>query len=360
MSGVLSGDEVRVDLSSIEKSLADLWRGETREGEPAVTRAALWNVVAHTASPEAHAQASRTLSNASASVPQRTIVIRAEPGAPDDMTSWISANCHLLGDRKQVCSEEVSIVAGGRRIHDVAPIVNALLIPDMPVAVWWLGDLPNDPELYGATLLEPADRLIVDSSYFDSPADLRLVSRIAHQTTTAPADLNWVRLEAWRVATAALFDPPSVRALLPRIRTVRVVTNATGRAFGDYAESLLYAGWLSGQAGHRIHDDGKVEGAAGSIDYRMTSVTGSGDTGSLLEVSIDFDDGSAATVRSDEERGALTTTVSGISQAMSSVTRALAGSEDDLIARQLNRSDADRVFMRVLLNAVKLAERLRT
>src|SRR6185436_16220950 len=98
-----------------------------------------------------------------ASVPQRTIVIRANPAGDPEMSSWISANCHLLGAGKQVCSEEIAIVAGGERIHRVPPLVNALLIPDMPVAFWWIGDLPIEHEFYVEALLEPADRLIVDS-----------------------------------------------------------------------------------------------------------------------------------------------------------------------------------------------------
>src|SRR6266540_1971325 len=165
------GTDRPVDVAQIEKALADLWRAE-QDGESAVTRAALWNVVAHTASPEHHTQATEVLGRASAAVPQRTIVIQANASAPPEMTSWISANCHLVGGGKQMCSEEIAIVAGGDRIHRVAPLVNALLIPDMPVAVWWLGDLPNEHEEYVLTLLEPADRLIVDSVNFDSPADL--------------------------------------------------------------------------------------------------------------------------------------------------------------------------------------------
>ena len=42
----------------------------------------------------------------------------------------------------------------------------------MPVAVWWLGDLPDEQAEYVETLLDPADRLIVDSTEFNSPTDL--------------------------------------------------------------------------------------------------------------------------------------------------------------------------------------------
>jgi glucose-6-phosphate dehydrogenase assembly protein OpcA len=63
----------------------------------------------------------------------------------------------------------VVIVAAGERVHHVPPLVQSLLLPDMPVAVWWLGDLPDEHE-YIETLLDPADRLIVDSSHFDARA----------------------------------------------------------------------------------------------------------------------------------------------------------------------------------------------
>src|SRR5437762_2608278 len=189
----IANEDVHVDVNAIEKSLSELWRGQ-KDGDDAVTRAALWNVVAHTSTSDLHAIASETLGRASASVPQRTIVVRSNPAAEAELSSWISANCHLIGGGKQVCSEEINLVAGGDRIHRVPPVVNALLIPDMPVAFWWLGDLPNEHEAYVESLLDPADRLIVDSVHFDSSADLDLLSRVAETTTTAPGDLNWIRL----------------------------------------------------------------------------------------------------------------------------------------------------------------------
>src|SRR5688572_32570353 len=91
MPNALTGDDVRVNAHTIEKRLADIWR-EEQEEERAVTRAALWNVVAHTWNGEEQARASAILGRASASVPQRTIVIRADPRGQGEMASWISAN----------------------------------------------------------------------------------------------------------------------------------------------------------------------------------------------------------------------------------------------------------------------------
>lgn len=353
--------DVRVDVNAIEKSLAELWRtNKGSDDDEGLTRAALWNVVGH-ASTDAHrAQASEVLGRASAAVPQRTIIVRSNPAAEPEIASWISANCHLIGGGKQVCSEEIAIIAGGDRIHRVPPLVNALLIPDMPVAVWWLGDLPNEHETYVESLLDPADRLIVDSVHFDSPADLALVSRVAEKTTTTPADLNWVRLEEWRAATASIFDPPGMRARLQTIRRVRVVSAASeADFFGETIESLLFASWISAQVGHQVDPTGKAEGASGSIDYSFERRRQSSDVGQIAFVEINFEDGSAASIARDRERGVLTANVDGNISVPESVTRAISCQLDELIVRQLKRTEGDRVLVRVLPIATRLAKRLR-
>ena len=326
----------RVDVASIERQLADLWRAEKNDGERAVTRAALWNVVAHTWTEEQHARATDVLSRASASVPQRTIVVRADPEGSHDIASWISANCHLIGGGgHQVCSEEVVVVASGDRVQHIPPLVSALLLPDMPVAVWWLGDLPDD-RAYVELLLDPADRLIVDSSHFEHASDLELVSRIGHQTTTAPADLNWARLDEWRAATAALFDPPAMRERLNAIRKVKVMSGGDA-SFGARSEGLLYAAWLTAQTGTEIA-------------YELVS---HGEHAGIGAIELHFDD-SMATIRHERERGVVIASADGVETSIDCITRSLARETEDLIVRLLKRPEADRVYLKTL----KVAQRL--
>ena len=329
--------DLRVDAASIEKSLAELWRTEKQEDEKALTRAALWNVVAHTWTAEDHSHATETLGRASAAVPQRTIVIRAEPKGRDDIASWISANCHLLGGNRQVCSEEIAITASGESVDHVPPLVSALLLPDMPVAVWWLGDLPSAHHRYVETLLEPADRLIVDSTHFDSAADLELVSRIADDTTTAPADLSWVRLEEWRAATAAMFDSISMRQRLPLLRSIRVVSGG-GESFGDRAEGLLFVSWLHAQLG---------------LDVPF-ELTGGAPRRGIEEIALIFD-GARATVRRDRERGVIVATADGEERPVDCIARVLDRKPADLIVRQLKRPESDAVYLKALRVARRLA-----
>lgn len=332
-------NDLHVDVTSIEKQLAELWRAEKREGETALTKAALWNVVAHTWTAEQHARATEILARASASVPQRTIVIQADPGGDRKMSSWISANCHLIAGGRQVCSEEVSIVASGDQVDHVPPLVSALLLPDMPVGVWWVGELPRDHHEYAETLLEPADRLIFDSAQFHGREDLELVARIAEQTTTAPADLNWARIEEWRGATAALFDPPQMRERLRSIRNVCVFSGG-GTTFGALSEALLYVAWLSAQTGCELRFDFVREG----------------DEPGIAAVEVLFDDNSIAVMRGDRDRRVVISTSDATEAALDCVTRALARDEEDLIVRLLKRPEADRVYLKSLVRLLSLRE----
>ena len=331
-------EDVHVDVASIEKQLAGLWRSEKKDDEKAVTKAALWNVVAHTWSSEQHVHATEILARASAAVPQRTIVVQADPEGAASIASWISANCHLVAGGRQVCSEEVSIVAAGDHVEHVPPLVSALLLPDMPVAVWWIGDLPRDTHEYAETLLEPADRLIFDSAQFEGQSDLDLICRIAETTTTAPADLNWARIEEWRAATASLFDPLPMRVRLDAIRNVRVYSGGDD-SFGATSEALLYVSWLQAQTGKELRYDFVSEGSEDGI----------------IAVEIQFNDFAIAVMRGDRERGVVVANSDGSETALDCVTRSLARKPEDLIVRLLKRPEADRVYLKSLRIARRLA-----
>ncbi|MGZ5446200.1 MAG: glucose-6-phosphate dehydrogenase assembly protein OpcA [Thermoanaerobaculia bacterium] len=332
-------NDLHVDVATIEKQLAELWRTEKHDPDKALTKAALWNVVAHTWTGEQHARVTEILARASASVPQRTIVIQADRRGDARMSSWISANCHLIAGGKQVCSEEVSIVASGDQVDHVPPLVSALLLPDMPVGVWWVGELPRDHHAYAETLLEPADRLIYDSAQFHGREDLELIARIAEETTTAPADLNWARIEEWRAATAALFDPPPMRERLQAIRNIRVFSGG-GTSFGALSEALLFVAWMSAQTRQELGFEFVREG---------------NETG-IAAIEILFADNSIALMRGDRDRRVVISTSDGTEAALDCVTRSLARDEEDLIVRLLKRPEADRVYLKSLRIARRLAQ----
>ena len=213
----------------------------------------------------------------------------------------------------------------------------------MPVAVWWVGDLPNQEHAYVETMLDPADRLIVDSSYFDRVEDLIWLKEIAERTFTTPADLNWVKLEDWRLVTAALFDSPSIRERLPDIRRLSITAIGwTITLFGDSIESLYYAAWMMAQTGSE------------EIDCSFCIEPGA-DSGALMRVTIGFADGTEAGIVRDIAKGILTATADGRTQTFDCIARVLGRTTENLIVRQLKRPEADRVFVRLLPIATQLA-----
>jgi hypothetical protein len=113
--------------------------------------------------------------------------------------------------------------------------------------------------------------------------------------------------------------------------------------------SLLFAAWLTVQAGRVGSED--------SIDYRFVRREG-GAAGGVGSVEIGFHDGSSAIIARDRERGVLVATVDGVVSVPESVTRSLHQNTDDLIVRQLKRSDSDPVLVKTLPVAVELAGRL--
>lgn len=356
---LVGGEDLSVDIAAIERSLSEVWREQSDDGAEPVTRAALWNVVAHTGTDADRNLATETLGVASISVPQRSIVIRSSTEGEDELRSWIGANCHLVSGSRQVCSEEISIVAGGTRVRHVPSLVNALLIPDMPVAAWWLGDLPSGEDDYVSALLEPADRLVVDSVHFDGVDDLRLVRRVSEESATTPADLNWVRLEDWRIATASMFDPADMRSRLSRIRKVRIVSGSgTSYLFGEHVEALFFASWLSSKVGHVLDADGRFHGNQGPVSYDLGEQQAAGPPGSLLHVEIGFDDGASVVMERNDEASAIIAGTRNLPQPASTVTRHRMQSESDLIVRQLAQRDRDPVFFTILPRAVQLAGRL--
>jgi glucose-6-phosphate dehydrogenase assembly protein OpcA len=190
-------------------------------------------------------------------------------------------------------------------------------------------------------LLDPADRLIVDSSQFDSASDLDLVWRIAKQTVTAPADLNWARIEEWRVATAALFDPPPMRRRLREIANVRVMSGG-GASLAELSEALLYVSWLIAQLRADVDFDFVREGAERGIGA----------------VEIQFRDASIAMIRSDRERGVVISNCDGTETEVDAVTPLLGRDDEDLVVRLLKRPEADRVYLATLNVARELAARI--
>ena len=232
------GANIGVDVGGIERELASLWRQASSSGDRAVTRACSWNLLVHVGEDEDVEGVRALVDKVVFPVPSRAIVLVPRPtGQGRDIEAYVSANCQVApGGGKLLCSEEITIMSRGGGERFVPALVRALLVPDVPTALLWLGKLPKGPQ--DIAYLPSVDRLILDSA---RAADF---AAFAGVKDIALADLAWLRMGFLRSMLAAMFDPPTGSEPLERATEI-VVRGAKN----DPTSAGLFAGWLSSRLG---------------------------------------------------------------------------------------------------------------
>jgi glucose-6-phosphate dehydrogenase assembly protein OpcA len=145
-----------------------------------------------------------------------------------------------------------------------------------------------------------------------------------------------------------------MRARLERITSVEIAYGGAA-SFGSKAEPLLFCGWLSAQLGHQVGEDGKVEAAHGAVEYRLLHDE---QLKGMACATIAFRDGTSSTIVRDRERGVVIAQIGPAAAAFDHVTRMRGRELEALIVRQLKRPEADRIYLRALPVAMKLARQL--
>jgi glucose-6-phosphate dehydrogenase assembly protein OpcA len=216
------------DLAAVESMLRAA-RGGDRTGS---VRAITLNLIVHAPDADRVAGTIEALEHVGPSHPLRAIV--ATPG-DGELHASVASSCWVGASERQVCSERVLVEAHAKALPSA---VTSLLVPDLPVFLWWQGPFTHDDGLAGS-LASLASRLVVDSGEcgLDGVVAARLVA-------PSVADLVWAGLHPWRDAVAGLFDGPSEVKALERIRTVDVR--------GPENEARLMAGWLRTALGAEI------------------------------------------------------------------------------------------------------------
>ncbi len=239
-----------VDVREIEDALTQLWMTNQAGGRSGM-QAYILNLIIFVGADADMAEVQGIAAKVGASHPSRTIILHAHPEGETKLRAWISAQCEFPAHDEHAGSEQVTLEAAGNGVRQLPGTVIPLLIPDVPVVLWWQGEgLFTHPIL--PTLMDAADQLVVDTStYADT---LNVLSRV-HSLATEEypgvsfRDLSWGRLTAWRELTAQFFDAPSTRPYLDGIHRVQVTyaQDATGEIKPEQA--LLYVSWLASRLG---------------------------------------------------------------------------------------------------------------
>ncbi|MEN9468935.1 MAG: hypothetical protein RL630_668 [Verrucomicrobiota bacterium] len=232
---------IPVEIGRIDKELGKLWESS----DDSKTRASLINFVIHTGDPASLAADTEIISTIAAKHACRAILIFSNPGAPESSAqAWINAHCHQTGKGdRQLCSEQITFRLDGESAHALPNIVFSHLDSDLPLCLWWQGDLP---EPLDDTLWAWVDRLIYDSAEWTNP--MHQFSMVRHLTAgrkgTVLCDLNWTRLQPWRYALASLFDHAAAFPKLAKVESVEIDLNHNSRT-----SALLLLGWFACQLG---------------------------------------------------------------------------------------------------------------
>jgi glucose-6-phosphate dehydrogenase assembly protein OpcA len=260
-----------VDASKVERELTAMWAEMSApegEGQSAgVVRACVLNLIVYAASGEERAEADELLETVVERHPCRAIVIAAEREASETrLDAYASTRCQISSrGSKRICGEQITVEAAGAAVENVSTAVAPLLVPDVPVFLWWK-DIPHEEDKLFDRLSAMADRVVIDSSSFDHPHEDLL--RLAHLLSAGGlrlSDLNWGRLTSWRSLVASFWDVSDYRDSLAHVERVRIEYDPPDRAHESVApKALLALGWLASCLGWSVSEGGHTLEGSGA------------------------------------------------------------------------------------------------
>lgn len=268
-----------IDVGKIEKELATMWQpvsGAKEEEESGVVRACALNLIIYTTAGEDQAQIDEMIETVNEQHPGRTLVLVADrETSTARLEAYVSSRCRMLGaSKRQVCGEQVTIEAGGPIVETAASAIAPLLVPDVPIFLWWK-DIPHYDDKLFNRMSRMADRVVIDSAAFDHPyEDLLRLAEVVRELAkvTRVSDLNWGRLTSWRMLLASFWDVQDYRPFLDQIDRVTIEYDAPDVAPEEIApKALLSAGWLASRLGWKV-EAGKASREGGTTRFAFTSM----------------------------------------------------------------------------------------
>lgn len=235
-----------VDVRDIEDALTQLWMTTQANGHSSM-QAYILNLIIFAGSGANAVDTQGIAARVGQMHPSRTIILHTEEDGEPRLRAWISAQCEYGGGPERSGSEQVTLEAAGDGIRQLPGTVIPLLVPEVPVVLWWSGDALFNHPIFPA-LMDASDQLVVDSSAF--PDSVHMLARMHALSTeeypgVALRDLAWARLTPWRELTAQFFDAPPTRPFLDGVQRVQVTYANKDEGVYNPEQALLYGSWLA-------------------------------------------------------------------------------------------------------------------
>jgi glucose-6-phosphate dehydrogenase assembly protein OpcA len=373
------GEALSVDVTSIERELADLWKSAAEPGEGVtLTRACQFNLVACCDGPAQARLADTVLSSISSQCPSRAILVVVDPvEGSDRLDAAISAHCVYTagaGRGRQVCCEQITLTGSGSGAQRLPGAVLPLLLPDLPVAVWY----PGDPRLesrgvfesVSRVVRESADRLVLDGRLASHPWE---TMRVLASLELPLADLAWQRLRGWREMVASFFDGPGFETMPARLTRLTATWAAPSdaepsdsREMPGAAEAILLSCWAASRLKWTPPAPGVVAAAADRMMLQRPAGQRFGEivleaqpsdrsTGQVLSFVLEADDATFRVERSGMLDCVTATATMPQACPIPRSARVPEREEAALLCRSLEPSGSDPVHLEALRLAARLA-----
>jgi glucose-6-phosphate dehydrogenase assembly protein OpcA len=254
----------RVPIDKVDADLRGRWLTAGPEGTP-ITRTQTMSIVAVCETPAHATIAQEAVAIASGVHGARTIVVVADESGDPSITAEVAlhprdAKPSLPG------GEDVRLEAHGAARAWIPDTVGKLLAPDVPVYVWWVGDLPDDDALFNQ--LAPLSQLAIFNSNDMDLRDLEALAAIGARGKEryGLGDFAWHRLRTWQELTARFFDESTCATELSTISRAAISFRPRddSRRTPDPIsnQSALFAGWLAHVLGWKLSSWKQVAGGA--------------------------------------------------------------------------------------------------
>jgi glucose-6-phosphate dehydrogenase assembly protein OpcA len=258
LKSLTAGELQPADVATLEADLSELWRAAAEDpgSDQPVMRASVLTLLAFVEDEDEGRETFNLISHVIAQNPCRAILMVAEPKErPEGLSAWISAQCHLPpSGARLVCCEQIYVRARGEAVEGLDNVVLPLIVPELPVYLWWRAGRFSPPPFL-AQVLRVTNRVLVDSRRFEEPeADLatlaRQVDRYRNTDGIAFTDLNWARLTPCRELIAQNFDPADARSCLGDLAEMSFEWQQNASSEGNQiAQALLLTAWLASRLG---------------------------------------------------------------------------------------------------------------
>ena len=216
------------------REMADLWVTLGKQGQAesgmGVLRACTMTLVVVAEEEDDGSAIGETIAALMPEHPARTILVRLRRRGGRELTGRVFAQCWMpFGQRRQICCEQIEIMASDASLDDVASVVAPVAAPDLPLIVWCRsGRVAAQPEFW--RFAATASKVVVDSgSWGDPKAALQRLAEVAARGF-AIGDFSWTHLTRWREMVSQVFENGRNAARLPEISRVRVRYEEAGRA----------------------------------------------------------------------------------------------------------------------------------